>query len=243
MRFFIALFFSTQILNAQKDSTIAVPMIGMYYSLQLPQADLSERFGFNNCAGINFMYKTNTNWIVGFEANYMFGNNVKIDPLLQLRTPEGTVTDNEGYPANVRVTERGLGLHFIGGKVFPIFGSNANSGLMITIGAGYLQHRINLYDVNQKIAALKDNLRFGYDHLTVGFSLSQFVGYLHMSKNRLSNFYVGVEFYEAFTKSLRQLNYNSALPDTERRLDVLTGFRVGWVLPLYKRMANDFYYN
>jgi hypothetical protein len=114
---------------------------------------------------------------------------------------------------------------------------------MISIGGGYLQHKIKLYDAQQKIAAIKGDLVYGYDRLTSGFSLKQFVGYLFLSENRFVNFYAGIESYQAFTKSVRKFNYDTGLPDTDGRVDLLTGIRLGWILPLYKKKPNEYYTN
>jgi len=205
---------------AQRDSAIAIPMLGVHFSAQLPFGDLANRFGQSFSAGGSFLYKTNTNW---------------------LQNSDGFVTDNEGYPANLRITERGLATQLVGGRIFRVFGSNPNSGLCITIGVGYLQHKVHIYDAQQRVASLSGDLKKGYDRLTSGISLSQFVGYMYLGKKRLSNFYAGFEFYEAFTQSVRQLNYSTASPDTENRNDILAGFRVGWILPLYKKLPADYY--
>lgn len=230
-------------LQAQIDSAITIPLLGVHFGGQLPFEDMADRFGPNLTAGGAFMLKTKKKWVVGVESNYFFGRNVKEDVLAQLKNPDGFMLDNEGYPADVRVTERGLGIHLFGGRVFKLASTNPNSGLMITIGAGYMQHKIKLYDAQQKIAAIKGRLGYGFDRLSSGLSLSQFIGYLFLSENKLLNFYAGFEFYEGFTKSVRKLNYDTGLPDTKQRLDVLTGFRVGWILPLYKKKPNEFYYN
>jgi hypothetical protein len=79
--------------------------------------------------------------------------------------------------------------------------------------------------------------------LTNGLSFSQFLGYLNLSENRLLNYYIGFQFYEAFTHSVRKLNYDTGVQDTKQRLDVLSGMRLGWILPLYKKKPNDYYYN
>jgi hypothetical protein len=113
---------------------------------------------------------------------------------------------------------------------------------MLLGGAGVMQHRVKLYDAQQKVAAIKGHLGEGYDRLTIGFSLTQFVGYLFLSEYRLVNFYAGFEFYEGFTKSVRKFNYDTGMPDTAPRLDGLAGFRFGWILPLYKKKPDDFYY-
>lgn len=229
--------------KAQRDSGIFVPLVSLHLGGQLPGGDLAKRFGPNLNAGASFMIKTKKNWLFGIESNYMFGRNVKEDVTAQLKTANGTVIDNEGYPADLRITERGLGIHLIAGKVLRIFSPNSNSGLMFTIGGGYLQHKVNLFDYQKKVAAVKGDLKYGYDRLTNGFSTSQFLGYMYMGSNRLLNFYFGLEAYQAFTQSVRKLNYDTGMPDTAKRLDLLYGFRVGWILPLYKKTPNEFYYD
>jgi hypothetical protein len=217
-------------------------MVGVHLGGQLPGGDMADRFGPNLNGGLAFMFKTKRNWLVGVESNYMFGRNVKEDVISQLRSSTGAVIDNDGFPADLRVTERGLGIHAVFGRVFKFLSTNPNSGLMITVGGGYLQHKVNLYDANQRVAGVKGDLKYGYDRLSNGFSSSQFLGYLFLSENRLLNFYFGLEAYQGFTKSVRKLNYDTGLPDTQRRLDLLYGVRFGWILPLYKR-ADQFYTN
>jgi hypothetical protein len=58
-----------------------------------------------------------------------------------------------------------------------------------------MQHKIKLYDANQKIAAVDKDLKKGYDRLSGGFGLTQFIGYKYISNNRLANCYFGFEFY------------------------------------------------
>jgi len=111
------------------------------------------------------------------------------------------------------------------------------------VGFGYLQHKINLYDAQQKIAALKGELKYGYDRLSNGLVISQFVGYMILSKNRLLNIYMGIESAQAFTKSVRKFNFDTGLADTKQRLDILTGLKFGWILPLYKKTPNEFYFD
>jgi hypothetical protein len=243
MRYLVLIFlFSAIGSRAQLDSAVAVPLVGIHFGGHLPGGDLAARFGPDLNAGGAFMYKTRRNWIFGLESNYFFGRNVKEDVLIQLKGLNGRVIDNEGFPADLRVTERGVGIHLTLGRVFRLLSSNPNSGLMIAVGAGYMQHKINLYDAQQKVAAVKGELKYGYDRLSNGFSCSQFIGYLFLSENRLTNFYAGFEFYQGFTKSVRKMNYDTGLPDTQPRLDLLNGIRLGWILPLYKKRPNDFYY-
>lgn len=243
MRFTLLFIFLSFFAKSQIDSAIMVPLVSIHVGGQLPGGDLVNRFGANLNAGGSFMLKTKKNWIFGIESNYMFGRNVKEDVLLQLKTENGSIIDNEGYPADVRITERGLGVHLIFGRIFKFLSRNPNSGLMVTVGGGYLQHKVNLFDAQQKVAAISGDFVYGYDRLTNGASTSQFLGYLFLSESKLLNFYFGFESYQGYTKSVRKLNYDTGLPDTEQRLDILYGFRFGWILPLYKKRPNDFYYD
>lgn len=243
MKLIVVFILSAFIANSQIDSAIAVPIVGIHIGGHLPGGDLAERFGPNLNAGGAVMYKTKKNWIVGLEGSYMFGKNVREDVLSQLRTSNGTIIDNEGFPADLRITERGIGVSLNFGRIFKFLSANPNSGLMVTVGGGYLQHKINLYDAQNKIAAIQGELRYGYDRLTNGFSTNQFLGYLFLSENRMLNFYFGMEAYQGYTRSVRKLNYDTGLADTEQRLDLLHGIRFGWILPLYQRKPNNFYYD
>jgi hypothetical protein len=243
MRLVILGLFLSVLAKGQIDSAMAVPLVGVHLGGQLPFSDMADRFGPNLEAGGSFMYKTRKNWLVGAEFNYGFGRNVREKVLTQLTNSDGFVTDNEGYPADIRITERVMGIHVSFGKIFKVLNPNPNSGIVVSVGVGYLQHKINLYDTQRKVAAIKGDLAFGLDRLSSGLSLSQFVGYLFLSENRMANFYFGFDCYQGFTTSVRKVNYDTGLPDTKKRLDVLTGFRVGWILPLYKKKPAEFYYN
>ena len=230
------------IAQSVKDSCVRILMIGFNFSGQLPQNDLAARFGPSLSAGGSFAWKTKQNILVNVEGSYFFGRNVKEDVVASMRNSDGHITDNEGFPADLRLTERGWNIYAHVGYVFSKLGHNPTSGLFVTVGGGWTQHKVKLYDANQKIAAVKGDLKKGYDRLTGGIGISQFIGYKYISNNRLANCYFGFEFYEAQTQSLRGFNYDTGLEDTQKRLDVLVGFRFGWILPLYKR-TKDFYYN
>jgi hypothetical protein len=246
MRFVVItllLLFSTSVFSQGiADTTINVPLISINFAGQKPFGDLKNRFGDNLAIGGSFLFKARRTWVIGVEGNYFFSKNVKENVVAQMKTNDGFVIDNEGFPADLRITERGFTSYLVIGKLFPKLGHNPNSGLIVNVGFGYMQHKIKLYDASQKIAAVKGDLAKGYDHLSAGPAMEQFIGYLFLSGNRLVNFIAGFEFHEGYTKSLRGFNYNTGTPDTQQRKDYLIGFRIAWVLPLYKR-TQDFYYN
>ena len=234
----------TSVLKAQmNDSIIAAPLIGIHFGGDLPLGDLSKRFGANLNAGIHFMYKTKKNYVIGLDGNYMFGRNIKEDVLAPLKTEKNFIIDNSGYPADIRVSQRIVNIHVRFGKILPFLSANPNSGLILMGGAGYMMHQIHFVDMQKQISAVGGDMVRGYDRMTHGPALSQFIGYIYLSDNRITNFYAGIEAYQGFTKSVRKLNYDTGLPDTEARFDALVGLRFGWILPLYSRAPKQYFYN
>lgn len=228
------------------DSSLTFPYFQIHGSLQMPGGDLKTRFGNNASVGGAFVYKLSNNFLFTIEGNYFFSKNVKENVLSQLETSysEGTfVIDNEGYPADLRVNERGWNVTLNVGKIFYIGGSNKNRGIHYQIGAGYFQHKINLFDAQKRIAALKGNWVKGYDRLSIGPCVYQYFGYTYLSSNRYVNFSVGLEMYYAITKNVRYYDYATASVDDKTRHDFLFGIKFGWILPFYRKADGMFFYD
>jgi hypothetical protein len=244
--FILAFLFLSSFLFSQKDSTmpaLAAPLIGVHLGGDLPFADLGKRYGPNLNMGFNFMYKTKRNWLFGLDANYGFGRNIKEDVLAQMKNSDGFFVDNEGYPADLRISERIITTVLHCGKLLPLGSPNPNSGLLVDAGVGYMQHKIHFVDINKRVAAVNGDIRNGFDLLSNGICLSQFIGYMFLSDNRYLNFYTGVEVYEGITTSVRKWNYATGERDTKTRTDILLGLRIGWILPLYNRTPKNYFYN
>jgi len=225
-----------------RDSSLFNPHVTVGYGFSVPEGDLANRFGNNGSLEIGFHIKDKKNWYYGVQFNYLFGNKVQEPNLLSnLLTDRGEILDEQGQIATMFIQERGFNVFFQGGKVIPAFGPNQNSGLLITVGVGLLQHKIRLEHQEAKITQLEGEYLKGYDRLTNGLSLNQFIGYYHLSNNRLINFYIGAQATEGFTQSRREWNFDTQTQDTDKRLDMLFGLRAGWILNLYQRAPNDFY--
>ncbi|MEW6469386.1 MAG: hypothetical protein AB1458_10690 [Bacteroidota bacterium] len=226
-----------------KDSSIACPLVKMSYALQLPGADLADRFGINSNTGLAILYKTRGNLLFGIEGTFIFGNMIKEDGILDsISTADGQIISQNGTFATVRQFERGFTVMMQFGKLFPVLGPNPNSGIFFMGGAGFMQHKIRIDDIGNASPQLSKEYRKGYDRMTNGLVVSEFIGYQYLSNKRMINFYVGLECYQAFTKSRRSWDYDLMRADTQSRFDLLYGIRAGWVLPLYKKAPDEFYY-
>jgi hypothetical protein len=225
-----------------RDSSLFNPHVTVGYGYSTPGGDLANRFGNNGSIEVGFHIKDKKNWYYGVQLNYLFGNKVHEPNLLSnLLTSRGEILDEQGQIATMFIQERGFNVFLQGGKLFPIIGPNKNSGLLITAGVGLLQHKVRIEHQEAKITQLEGEYLKGYDRLTNGLSVNQFIGYYHLSNNRLINFYIGAQATEGFTQSRREWNLDTQTQDTDKRLDMLFGLRAGWILNLYQRAPNDFY--
>lgn len=227
-----------------KDSLLLAPLVGVSYSYQLSGGDLKKRFGNNSNIGAIFLLKTKSNWLIGADYSYLFGTKLKETGMLDsIKTTTGYVIDANGQYAETRMFERGYTASVKFGKLFPYLSPNKNSGFFCVASVGMLQHKIRIEDIGNRSPQLTKEYRKGYDRLTNGMSIGEFVGYLYLSNNRLINLYGGFEFTQAFTQNRRSYNFDTMERDTKKRNDYLSGFRLGIILPLYKRGPMDFYYD
>ncbi|MEM8526824.1 MAG: hypothetical protein AAGG68_19445 [Bacteroidota bacterium] len=219
-------------------------LLNFSYGYQFPFADLGERFGNNGVGYVGVEYWTKNSFIIGVESSFLFGSVVKEDVIAGLRTQEGFIIGNDRDVADVQLRQRGFYTGGLIGKLFPLRENNNRSGIRTTLGLGLLQHKIRIQDDPQRdVASLTTELKKGYDRLTNGLALNQFIGYQHLGNDRQFNFSAGVEFIQGFTQNRRSFNFDTQMQDTQMRLDVLLAVRLTWVLPFYlNETAEDIIY-
>lgn len=227
-----------------KDSVRNTFLLGANYKANLPGAEMVERWGFNNQIGLDIDQKLKSNWTFGLSGGFIFGSVLRDTVIFKdLYNDFGTITGLSGKPADVLFLMRGFTAHANVGYVFNRFGNNANSGLWVKFGLGYMMHKIrieNLYDV---VPQVQGDYKLGFDHMTTGFSTSQFIGYLYQADVRLIKFYAGFEFIQGITKNVRTYNFDTGGPENNSRFDMLYGFKLGWILPISSRTKSEFYYD
>lgn len=245
------LFFSTELLAQNrlkrqnvKDSIIRLPLIEVGVGAQFPQFDMADRFKNNYSVNGSFLIKDKKNWIFGFDASFIYNDEIKEEGVLsRIMTPDGGVINLAGEYADVFLQQRGFTFHVKGGKQWPILGPNPNCGFFATAGVGMLQHKVRILDVQSTSASLSGDYKKGYDRMANGICLQQSIGYRYLSNNRLINFYISIDAMQGFTQGRRTFNFDTLEPGTEKRRDDLIGFRAGWIIALYKKMPKEFYFN
>jgi hypothetical protein len=227
-----------------RDSTARGLLFNFNLGYNVPAGDVGELYSPHMSFGFDMFYKTKSNWLLGGGLDYMFGANVKNPEklLVDFITEDGKIIGTNGDYTNVKPLMRSWLFQAKVGKIFPIIGPNPNSGLLVQLGAGYLQHRTQLDHFNS-VLQLNEPYDKGYDQLHTGFALNEYIAFFHAGNSRTVNFQLGFNFTQGFTQNVREYNYHTRSYDLENKLDLFFGIKASWFLPIYDKNAQKFFYN
>jgi hypothetical protein len=218
-------------------------LLGVNGNFDFSAGDMSQRFGNNYRIGPSFHYKTKSNWIFGVKFDFLNGDKIKEDSMFNgIQDGSGTFVNQDGQRIAVNRYERGYMTGIEVGHIFNISKSVSDNGIMIMTGVGFMQHRILIQDKSESILSLRGDYRKGYDRLTNGLYVEQYVGYLFLSNNGLINFHIGLDASFGFTQGRRDFLYDVRRPGNDKRVDILFGIRGGWYLPMFKRKSEEFFF-
>jgi hypothetical protein len=218
-------------------------ILGFNGSIDMPGADMARRFGTSFRLGPSVLYKTESNWIFGAKSDFLFGNNIKEDSLLyNVRDEQGYFINSDGERTSVQLSERGYMIGLQAGKIFPLSKAHPDNGLLLMTGTGFIQHKITIFDKGNTIPQVRGEYKKGYDRLTNGWYLEQFVGYNMFDRRGLLNFHIGLNVMAGFTQGRRDYLYDVMRKDDASRFDLLLGIRGGWYIPLFSKKSEEIYF-
>lgn len=225
------------------DTTLLLNMFSFHASAHMPGGDIAERYGMNMGVGGSYMLKTEKNWIISADYTYYSGTDFKEESVFNALLDEyGDFINIYGEIGEVTFYERGFYAGLRAGRLFPVIGPNPNSGLVAMISGGVLQYKTLIHQDGRDIPSINGDNKKGYDRLTNGFGISEFIGYLHLDSHNPINFYIGLEFHQAWTKNRRDWNFDTMGPDLVPKKDFLYGIRFGWIFPINKQTSDTYYF-
>ena len=230
-----------------KDEAISTPYFAATAGWTFPFGEMGNRYSSFMNINADLGWKTQKNWMWNVSFGFQFGsNNVKIknDILsgMLTSTADPFVISQAGTDAGLIAYNRNLSLSVFCGKVVPLWFSNPNSGLLFSIGAGFLQHQIIYENTLENAPQIMGDYALGYDRQMFGPMLSSFVGYVHMSKKSFANFFVGLRFDNAWTKMTRDYQFDLRGGDDNVYYDRMLTIKFGWMFPFFGRKADKIYF-
>lgn len=204
----------------------------------MPVGILSKRFGSSNSVGFTTAYKFGRNFQIQAGINTFFSGKVKENGIFDsMKGSNAYLLDINGNYAEIRLYERGYHWHVDFGKIIPVNKFDKNSGILISGGLGFMQHKIKFIYQRTVLPQLDNDNYKGYDRLTNGLMARGFIGYQRIDPDNMLNFMAGIELLNGFTKNRRELNYDTRVKDETSRNDLLIGLKFGIMVTLSGREA------
>jgi len=220
-------------------------IISPYYMAQLPFADMGKRFGLSNQVGLTFMYKMKKNWMIGAEGGFIFGTKLRENYVLdKISNANGQFTGQTNDLITVRPNMLGGIFKVQIGKLIPFSKKYPDAGLLLITGIGFLQHKISINVRENILPQLDKTYRKGYDRMSNGPALSQFIGGIFMERRKMYSFYGGIQFDVGFTQNRRAFDFYEMKKLEDKRIDFMIGFKLGWILPIFLQASEkEYFYN
>ena len=203
------------------------------YGTDFPSFDLADRFGFSYNPEIGVQYSKN-NLFAGIHGSMMLGPIVKEDVISNLRNSTGELISQQQDLAIITLKQRGFTVGIHAGTFIPLIKSTNSHGIRLKLGANILTHYIIFNNETASANQLLGDYGRGYDRLTRGFGVEEFIGYQFVSESGSIKVFAGINSIQGFTRNLRPYNFDTRERDDASRFDVLTGFRIGVAFKLYE---------
>ncbi len=214
------------------------------YTAQFPFGSMRDRFGFNSLFGMHLSYKTDKNWVVGLEGSFLYGGTVRENYVLdKISLPSGQLIGTTNALITPKLQEMGANVKFTFGKIFPLSEKHPDAGILWLTGFGFLSHNISINVRGSTLPQLNKTYRKGYDRLSNGPVLSQFLGGIFLARGKYVSLYGGVQFDVGFTQGRRPFDFYNGAPLHDKRVDMFLGLRLGWIIPVFTQAsAREYYY-
>lgn len=242
---FLLLLGSSGLLRAQvnlRDSCVGAHIVNIDLGIGLPAGDLADRFGPHATVGGGYQHKWKNNFLFGVNGSFIYGSNVKEDSIINnLENEDGFIVGSDGLQYSPILWESGFDAKLQAGVITKWLSINPNSGITFLGGVGFLQHNIWIYIDETAVPQLASDYKKGYDRLSNGWMLNQYIGYYLFSNKYFVNFRGGLEVQEAFTQNRRTVNYDTGLPDDTKRFDMMMTLKLSWNLPMFEAPRRKYY--
>jgi hypothetical protein len=227
-----------------RDSLVNGWLITAQSGVHATSGAIGQRFGNSMVIGAGLQYKLKSNWIIGADGFYRFGNTVRgrENIFRDIQTARNEVLAATGDVAVVNLFQSGWNAQFNVARIFNKLGHNANSGFTIMMGAGYGQSWIRIDNPSNDAPQISGDYKKGYDELHAGVHLHQILGYTYLGNFQTVNFFVGLEFMQGYTEHMRGYSFSTRTFIKGIRSDYYYGLRLMWFIPIYDKNAQTFFY-
>jgi hypothetical protein len=237
---------TTSHVNKKKKNRIEADnavIICLNYNGQFPFGVVAQRFGFNSIFSAELLYKTKYNWLIGANGGLLYGTRIKQDYVLNnIANPAGQFVTQYNDVTSINLGEQGFNIQATFGKIIPLGKKYPNSGILLMTGFGMLQYKISINVRATELPQVSPEYKKGYDRLSNGPVISQFVGATFMARRKYFCGYAGAQFDLAYTADRRPYDFYLMAPLKDPGAAMFLGIKIGYIIPIFLQASEKEYY-
>ncbi len=231
-------------LGAQTQSSLGV---GVDFGGLLRGGNWAKSYGPGLSTAFRGEYGLKNGWLGSLQAELIYGNQVKFDPLIGLRSDVGILGDEAGEarPVEIVLKSRGFRASFLVGRYIPL--GMTGLSLRALAGPSYLQHKLRIQDdATLTTSNLRKEYKRGYDRLAAGWGGSGELGLQYKKAGNDAAFFLVAQGHIARTTAMRKTQFDVGMAAPGNAWDSGIALKVGILATLFdastQREADQIYY-
>lgn len=209
--------------------------------------DWAERYPAYTALPLRLEYYHKNKYTLGADFSFYLGSQVNSVGMFPDMTDEdGSLRDNNGYPAVIRYYMRGWSSRAYALKIIPLnynAQKEARWSMQLGGGLGYTRHYTKFNFDLDMVPQLEGEYLGGYDRLSAGAQLFEQLRFQYLDNSSVS-LSAGFELLQGFTKHQRAYDFSSRSAQQQNFFDLGFGAFVGVIIPikLGQTSASEEYY-
>ena len=216
----------------EEKSWILMHVAGTY---SVNSGDWADRYPAYTALPLRLEYYHKNKYTVGIDYSFYLGSQVNITGMFpDMTDDDGSLRDNNGYPAVVRTYMRGWSSRAYALKIIPLFYSpskEARWSLQLGGGLGYTRHYTKFNFDLDMVPQLEGAYLGGYDRLSAGTQLFEQIRFQYLDNSAVS-LTAGFEFLQGFTKQQRAYDFTTRSIPNQGYFDLGFGAFLGVIIPI-----------
>lgn len=218
-----------------RDSSIQIASFGFGYQYSQAFESLIDRVDYTHQLNPFANYKLSRNIVLELGGHILLGDYNDYQDLIKgLNSDSGFPIDQNGLLVEINTQFFGYALYGGLAKIWNIWPRNPNSGIIVGIESGFIQHKINYVFGGQDFPALQGEYVKGYDRLSNGFYLAEKLGIRYYSLRNYLSFEIGFRLFQGFTQNRRSWDMVEMRKIDEPRTDMQIGAYASLIIPIFR---------
>ena len=236
---------STSVNKKSEEKSWILMHVAATYSVNA--GDWADRYPAYTALPLRLEYYHQNKYALGADFSFYLGSQVNSGGMFpDMTDDDGSIRDNNGYPAVIRYYMRGWSTRDYALKIIPLNKtpkSEARWTMQLGGGLGYTRHYTKFNFDLDMVPQLENEYLGGYDRLSTGAQLFEQIRFQYLDNSSVS-LTAGFELLQGFTQHQRAYDFTNRTIGNQNYFDLGFGAFIGVIIPikLGQTSASEEYY-